>query len=143
MALARGYEVAIRIDDSAGTLRDISDFITSVRGFLQEVAELETTAFGDADRTRIGGIGNSTFGIDGFWDDTTAVASPNPSGTDTVLNNLPGIVGTFNYVITATDAGTITYSGECLCLRYSIDAPVDGIITISADFAIDGAVSRA
>lgn len=142
MALARGHEMAVRIDDSGGTVRDISDFVTSLRGFLQETAQLETTAMGDEDRTFIGGIETATFGLDGFWDDQAVQASPSPSGSDTVLQPIVGAVGTFTFVITATDAGTITYTGECLCLRYTIDAPVDGILTFSADFVITAAVTR-
>lgn len=136
MARAAGRATVFKIDDSGGTIRDISAHVTTVRGFLQEAAELEDTAMGDSWRSRItGGLKDVSFGIDGIWDDAAT------TGSDTVLSGIIGSIGTFNFL---PDGTAPTYSGEVWLARYVIDSPVAGIVTFSADFRGDGtAVTRA
>lgn len=136
MALARGYQTAFSVDDWRGTLTVISGDTVAVRGLNTEVAELETSAFADTDRTRIGGVGDGAFGVDGFLDATI------DTGSWHIISNVVGVVGSTRVVFTNIDGGTITYNQEALMSRFSFDCPVDGLVTFSTNFLRSGALTR-
>ncbi len=64
-----GKAAVFKIDDSGGTLRNISDTLNSV-SFPREAEVLETTSFGSSDRTYVVGFKNQTISIEGSFDAT-------------------------------------------------------------------------
>ena len=136
MSLARGHAIAVSVDDWRGDLTAFTADAVSVRGLTFEAAQLETSAFADDDRTFIGGLLNGATGVDGHLDATI------DTGSWHVLTNVIGIVGSWRVLITALDAGTITYDFEAFFQRFSFNCPIDGLITFSADFARTAAATR-
>lgn len=139
MAFQHGRDGEFKLDDSGGTLRDLSNYVSNV-DFPRDVDAPETTVFGNAgDRTYIaGGLRGASLSISGFWDPTAS------TGPDDVLSGALGATGdlTFNYNPSGTGAGKIEYSGESILTNYSISQPVDGVITFTGDLQITGAVTR-
>lgn len=132
MAFEHGKSTVFKIDNSGGTLTDISAYCNNV-DFPREVDAPETTTFGVDDRTYIVGLRGATLSIAGFWDSTV----------DSVL---AGIVGsglvTFEYGPQGSTSGEIRYTGECILTSYAQGSPVDGVATFTADFQITAAVTR-
>lgn len=132
-----GHESVFQADDWRGTLTNISADVTAVRGYIvDETAELETSAFGDNDRTRIGGLETGAFGIDGHLEDTIDTASFH------VLANALGRVLSTTFGPEGSVGGDVRYNCEALLQRFTFNAPVDGLVTFSADFLRDGAITR-
>lgn len=132
MAFEHGKSTVFKIDNSGGTLTDISAYCNNV-DFPREVDAPETTTFGNDDRTYIVGLRTATLSVSGFWDAT-------------VDGILAGIVGSgivsFQYGPQGSTAGEVQYEGECILTSYGQGSPVDGVATFTADFQITGAVTR-
>jgi len=99
--------------------------------------ELETTAFGQSFRTRIGGLKTGTVTLN-FMQDFAA------SSVDATLNPLLGTIATV--VIQATGTVTSTspkYTAECLVTQYSpFASSVGDIATLSVTWPTTGTVTR-
>lgn len=98
-----------------------------------EVAELETTQFQNADRTRLGsGLYSGTMSVQGIWDDDANALDP----------LIQGLIGTSDVEITALlglrASGAMAAFGVATVLSYPIDAPVDGLLTGSFELAFSG-----
>lgn len=128
-----GKSAVFKVDDSTGTLRDISNVSNSV-SFPREAEILETTSFGSNDRTYIVGFKNQTISIDGSFDAT-------------VDGYLAGILGqdatvSFEYGPEGSASGAIKYTGEAYLTSYETSAGVGDVVSFSAAFQISGAVTR-
>jgi hypothetical protein len=105
----------------------------------QEADDLETTAFGQGWRTRIGGLRNATVTLN-FMQDFGA------GSVDATLNPLLGSIAT---VVIKPTSGTATatnpsYSAECLVTQYSpFASSVGDIATLSVTWPVSGTVTRA
>ena len=117
---------------------DLSDHITSAS---LEISydDVETTAFGDAVRTRIGGLGDATLNLT-F---NQAYAS---SEVDATLNAL---VGTSTAFVLKPTSGSVsatnpTYAGSVIVTSYTpISAEVGTLATLSVSWPVTGAITRA
>ena len=131
MPFEHGKDTVFKVDNSGGTLTDISAYCNNV-DFSREIDAPETTTYGNDDRTYITGLRGSNFSVSGFYDATV----------DAVLN---GIFGsgevTFEYGPQGSTSGDVRYTGECVMTSYSPGSPVDGVSTWSADFLVTGAVT--
>jgi len=128
-----GKSAVFKVDDSSGTLRDISNVSNSV-SFPREAEILETTSFGSNDRTYIVGFKNQTISIDGSFDAT-------------VDGYLAGILGqdatvSFEYGPEGSASGATKYTGEAYLTSYETSAGVGDVVSFSAAFQISGAVTR-
>jgi hypothetical protein len=104
-----------------------------------EVDDVETTAFGDSSRTRVGGLQTGTLTLD-FHQDFGA------SGVDATLEPLIGT--SVAIVIKPTSAATAatnpTYSFNCLVTQYSpFASSVGDLATLSVTWPVTGDISRA
>jgi hypothetical protein len=105
----------------------------------QEADDLETTAFGQGWRTRIGGLRNANITLN-FMQDFGAAS------VDATLNPLLGSIATVTIKPTSgTVSGTNpTYSAECLVTQYSpFASSVGDIATLSVTWPVSGTVTRA
>jgi hypothetical protein len=105
----------------------------------QEADDLETTAFGQGFRTRIGGLKSASITLN-FMQDFGAAS------VDATLNPLLGGIGTV--VIKPTSAGPSatnpSYTAECLVTQYSpFASSVGDIATLSVTWPVTGTVTRA
>jgi len=133
MAFVHGKSADFRVDNSAGSLTDISAYCDSV-DFPQTADTAEVTAFGSSSKAYVAGLKDSTISISGSWDATL----------DAVLAGIVGLATTssFQHGPAGTTAGNIKYTGECICTSYQVSAPVGDKVTFSAEFQVTGAVTR-
>lgn len=116
---------------------DFSTNLNSVELSL-EADELETTAFGQAYRTRIGGLKTGSVTLN-FMQDFGA------GSVDATLNPLLGTIAT---VIIQSASGTVSstqpkYTAECLVTQYSpFASSVGDIATLSVTWPTTGTVTR-
>jgi hypothetical protein len=134
MAFEHGKVTVFKIDNSGGTLTDISSYLNNV-DFSREVDVPESTVFGLSDRTYIEGLRTASFSISGFWES---------ANLDALLGTILGQTAAleFEYGPGGSTAGDIKYTGSAYCTNYSVSNPVDGIVTFSADFQVTGGVTR-
>ena len=125
MAFIAGNVVTLQVDGQAMTAYTDDSNFDRVR------ETLETTVFGNTDRTYIAGLRGYSFSLSGPWD---AAGDAIWDGAD------DGATGTFNY---SPDGGTTTYSGSALFADYSISSSVDGRVEWSGSVQPTGSVSRA
>jgi hypothetical protein len=127
---ATDYKISV-----AGT--DFSTNLNSVE-LAQEADDLETTAFGQGVRTRIGGLYNATVTLN-FMQDFGS------GSVDAVLNPLLGSIAT---VIIQSASGTVSatqpkYTATCLVTQYSpFASSVGDIATLSVSWPVSGTVTR-
>lgn len=128
-----GKSAVFKVDNSGGSLTDISNTLNSV-SFPREAEVLETTSFGSSDRSYVVGFKNQTVGVEGSFDAT-------------VDAHLAGILGqeasvSFEYGPEGSTSGFTKYTGECLMTSYETSAGIGDIVSYSAEFQITGAVTR-
>jgi hypothetical protein len=128
-----GKNASFKVDNSGGTLTDISNTLNSVT-FPREIETLETTSFGSSTRSYVVGFSDATVSIEGSFDAT-------------VDAHLAGILGqeasvSFEYGPEGTTAGQVKYTGEALMTSYETSAGVGDIVTYSAEFQVTGAITR-
>lgn len=104
----------------------------------QEADDLETTAFGQTFRTRIGGLKSGTVTLN-FMQDFGS------GSIDEILNPLLGAVATV--VIRPTSAAASgtnpSYTAECLVTQYSpFASSVGDIATLSVTWPVTGVITR-
>lgn len=133
MAFGHGKSAVFKIDDSGGTLRDISAFINEA-SLPREIETAETTTFGSSAKSYITGLTDATISISGLFD---SVAD----------GYLAGVLGQaapleFEYGPLGSTASMIKYSGNCIMTSYEVSSPVGDVVTFSADFQVTGAITR-
>jgi hypothetical protein len=133
MAFVHGKDSVFKIDNSGGTLTDISSYVNSV-DFPETVDVAETSTLGDSSKSYIVGMKDSTISIAGLWDSTL----------DGVLGAVVGQSATlsFEYSPAGTTVGNIKYTGECILTGYSQNSPVGDVVSFTADFQVSGDVTR-
>lgn len=128
-----GKSTVFKVDNSGGTLTDISNTLTDV-SFPQTVETAETTSFGSSAKTYIVGLTDSTISASGNFDAT-------------VDAHLGGILGqsatvSFEYGPEGSTTGQVKYSGEAILTSYEKSGAVGDVVTYSAEFQVTGAVTR-
>jgi len=128
-----GKNAVFKVDNSGGTLTDISNTLNSV-SFPREIETLETTSFGSSNRSYVVGFTDATISIEGSFDAT-------------VDAHLAGILGqeasvSFEYGPEGSTAGYVKYTGECYLTSYETSAGVGDIVSMTAEFQVTGAITR-
>lgn len=131
MPFVHGKTADFRVDNSGGSLTDISAYCDSV-DFPATADTAEVTTFGDSSKEYIAGLKDATISISGSWDATA----------DGVLAAIVGVSGSFQYGPAGVTGGNIKYTGEAICTSYTVNAPVGDKVTFSAEFQVTGAVTR-
>jgi hypothetical protein len=104
-----------------------------------EVDDVETTAFGDSSRTRVGGLQTGTLTLDFHQD----------FGSSSVDATLEPLIGTSAAIVikptsAATAATNPTYSFNCLVTQYSpFASSVGDLATLSVTWPVTGDITRA
>lgn len=130
----RGLNADIRVDDSGGSLTDISTHVKNVN-FSRDAELLDVTTFQAAggDKQFLVSFKDNKFSIEGNAGATVA----------SLLNGILGQEATssFQYGPEGTTGGNRKYTGECYLVSYSESTPVEGVNTFTANFQITGAVT--
>jgi len=128
-----GKNTSFKLDNSGGSLTDISDTLNSV-SFPRDAEVVETTSFGSSDRTYIVGFKNGTISLEGTYDAT-------------VDTHLAGILGqdatvSFEYGPEGTTLTRIKYTGEAILTSYEVSGSIGDAVAYTASLQISGAVTR-
>lgn len=128
-----GKSTVFKVDNSGGTLTDISNTLTDV-SFPQSVDTAETSAFGSSAKSYIVGLTDSTLSISGNYDAT-------------VDAHLAGVLGqaatlSFEYGPEGSTVSFVKYSGECILTSYEKSGAIGDVVSFSAEFQVSGAITR-
>lgn len=127
-----GKSTNFTLDDTSGTVRDISNVLTSV-DFPQSLDTAETTAFGSSSKSYIVGLKDATISVSGIWDAT--VDGYMTGGAEPASR-------TFVYGPAGSTASNIKYTGEAIVTGFSVSNPVGDVVTFSLDLQVTGNVTR-
>ena len=126
-----GKNAAFKIDDSGGTLRDISDVLTDVA--VSRTADVaEVSRFGNSSKAYVAGLKDATITISGSFDATV----------DGYLSGILGVEGSFEFYPIGTTGGNPKASGEAICTSYDRTPDVGGAVTFTAAFQVSGDVTE-
>jgi hypothetical protein len=128
-----GKSTVFKVDNSGGSLTDISNTLTDV-SFPRSVDTAETSAFGDSAKTYIVGLSDATVSVSGNYDAT-------------VDAHLAGVLGqaatlSFEYGPEGSTSTFVKYTGECILTSYEKSGAIGDVVTYSAEFQVTGAVTR-
>ena len=126
------------IDDTGGTQRDLSAYITDVRGLPGPRALNEVTALGDSGAKFIAGLEDVTVSLAGMFDNTGT------SGPDAVLGPLRSHSSAVDFEYGPEGVGTpaVKYSGTCWALTYELRSRVGNLVEWTATLQVEGVVTR-
>jgi len=133
MAFVHGKDSVFKIDNSGGSLTDISAYVNSV-DMPQTVDVAETTVLGKDNKTYIVGLKDATISLAGLWDSTVDAIFGAVLGQSATLS--------FEYSPEGTTSGNIKYTGEAILTSYSKNSPVGDVVSYSADLQVSDAVTR-
>ena len=126
-----GKSAAFKIDDSGGTLRDISNVLTDVS--VSKTADVaEVSAFSNSSKAYVAGLKDATITISGSFDATV----------DGYLKAIVGAAGSFEFYPIGTTGGNPKASGEAICTSYDRTPDVGGAVSFSASFQVSGDVTE-
>lgn len=126
-----GKNAAFKIDDSGGTLRDITDVLTDVA--VSRTADVaEVSAFSNSSKAYVAGLKDATITISGSFDATV----------DGYLSGILGVEGSFEFYPIGTTGGNPKASGEAICTSYDRTPDVGGAVTFTASFQVSGDVTE-
>jgi len=135
MAFVHGKSAFFSLDDSGGTVRDLSTYLNDI-SMPRDIETAETTTFGvsGAAKTYIVGLTDATISISGLFDATAD-------------GYLAGVVGgsaslSFVYGPSGSTAGLTKYSGECFLTSYEVSSSVGDAVQASASLQVTGAITR-
>lgn len=126
-----GKNAAFKIDDSGGTLRDISDVLTDVS--ISRTADVaEVSAFSNSSKAYVAGLKDATLTISGSFDATV----------DGYLSGILGAEGSFEFYPIGTTGGNPKASGEAIMTSYDRTPDIGGAVTFTAAFQVSGDVTE-
>ena len=127
-----GKSAAFKIDDSGGTLRDISNVLTDVS--VSRTADVaEVSAFSNSSKAYVAGLKDATITISGSFDATV----------DGYLKGILGAEGSFEFYPIGNSSGLPKASGEAICTGYDRSPDVGGAVSFTASFQVSGDVTEA
>jgi len=130
MAFSHGKSLVFKTDNSEGSLTDISAYVTKV-DFPLKADKHDLTTAGKNSRVKLGGLKDATIRVEGKFDATL----------NTIMFNIIGEVGSFEYGPAGSAEGAPKFTGEALCVGYSPPAAVDKENTWTADFEVSDDVT--
>ncbi len=138
MAFIDGRGSRFRIADTDGAMRDLSAYITEVRGLPGDRALNDVTALGDSGPRFKPGGEQVAFTLRGIFDDTPAV------GADAVLGALRyhNSATRFEYAPSGFAAGKVSYTGECWVKSYELLSRAGEPVSWQATLQVEGAPAR-
>jgi len=133
MAFVHGKASVFKLDDSSGSLTDISAYVNEA-SFPRSIETAETTVFGNNAKTYIVGLTDATISLSGPWDSTFDGYVAPSVGSSTTL--------TFNYGPAGSTASYVKLTGETIITSYEVSGPVGDVVTYSLELQVTGAITR-
>jgi hypothetical protein len=139
MAFQHGKSTVFKLDNSAGSLVDLSAYLNTV-SLPFSVDSHETTTFGQTDKTYLAGLGDATISIGGPWDLTL---DGHMIGVRNALKAATLASASFLFQPQGAGTGKVEYTGEIAVVTgYNVDDPVGDLVTWTADLQVTGSVTR-
>jgi hypothetical protein len=133
-----GKNTVIKIDDSTGTLYDLSPIIDQADN-PRNIGTAETTHFGSSAKEFIVGLTDSTISVQGKFD--AAIDLKINQAIDALVAGTIASLS-FEYSPAGTGSGQVKYTGEFIPTSYSVSSPVANAVTIKLDGQVTGARTR-
>jgi len=133
MAFVHGKDSVFKLDNSGGSLTDISAYVNNV-DFPETADVAESSVLGSSSKQYLVGLKDSTLGLTGFCDATADAIFGAVLGQSATLS--------FEYSPEGTGSGKVKYTGECILTNYALSSPVGDVVAYSADLQVSGAVTR-
>ena len=115
MAFVHGKDSKFKLDNSSGSLTDISSYVNNV-DFPETADVAETSALGSSNKSFVVGLKDATIGLTGLWDSTADAIFGAVVGQSATLS--------FEYSPEGTASGKVKYTGEAIMTNNSISSPV-------------------
>jgi hypothetical protein len=136
------------LDDSGGSLRKITAYITGVSGLPGEAELTDVTAFGDGGRKFIPGLINARFTIDFMYNSDVSSSGGFADMAIGIFDSQRGAVAqvatkSFEFFPDTTASGKRKFSGECWIASLPITSTVGDAVSGTAEFQVDGGVTIA
>lgn len=136
MAASHGSKATLKLDNSVGTLVDLSGYITSV-AMPRTIDTAETSALADTAKEYVIGLEDGQITLEGNWDPTL----------DAHMNGVKrGLTGeasiSYEYGPAGSAGGAVKYSGECFLTAYDQTSPIGDASRWTATLQLTGAVTR-
>ena len=135
MAFGKGAAGSFKLDNSGGTLTDISAYVNSV-ALNRGQGAYDVTVLAAAAKAFIPGLTDGTVTVGGPWDPTADVVLDGNIGKATTSSVEFGPAGG------TAGATTPVFQFECIVTSYSTTGPVDAPTGCTATLQIRGAVTR-
>lgn len=136
MATSHGKNAVLKIADSGDSLQDLSSYLRTT-GLPRSADSHDVTTLGSSSHKFMPGLlDNGSIPLEGPWDPTL----------DGILEGILGVEDqSFEYFPAGEPVGASKpkYSGVGQLVSYEVTTPVDGEASFSAEFQIDGDVTRA
>lgn len=133
MAVAHGKKAVVQLDNGAGTLTDITAYLSKTA--IERMRETaETTVFGLENKTYVAGLKDMTISGEGNFDAALDAILDAASGTD--------LTKTAQIDPQGAGTGNIRYSVETLITKYSLDLSVGEKGSCSFELQCTGVVTR-
>lgn len=141
MAFVHGKNSVIKVDNSAGTLTDISAVTTAVE-LPRSLDTGETTTFGKNAKEYIAGLNDGTVSISGLYD--PAIDATLSAAVDAVANGtLASATVEYSPNGTPNSATKPKFTLEVIWTSYSVSAGVGDVETFKLEGQRTGATTRA
>lgn len=133
MAFRHGKNAVFKIDNSGGTLQDISAYLNEA-SLPRSIETGETTTFGKSAKTYITGLTDATISLSGNFD----------SAVDAILAGILGQDATvsWEYGPEGSTGGYVKFSGEGILTSYEVSSPVADVVTFSAEIQCSDTITR-
>lgn len=131
MPAVHGKNASFKVQDSGGTLRDLTPQLTEQA--LSELADLiETSAFGAVWKAKIAGLRDANGSAGGNFD----------AVTDGYLSGIVGMARTFEFFPNGTTTGCVKRTGSLIVTSYTTNSSVSDASKFDVSFEVDGAITR-
>ena len=128
-----GKSTVFKVDNSGGSLTDISNTLTDV-SFPQSVDTAETSTFGSSAKSYVVGLTDSTLSVSGNFDATVDAHLAAVLGQAASLS--------FEYGPEGSTAGYVKYTGEAYLTSYEKSGAIGDVVSYSAEFQVTGSITR-
>jgi hypothetical protein len=137
MAFVHGKNAYIQLDNSAGTLTDISGISNEVT-YSRKLETAETTVFSNTAKTYLMGLEDATISVKGMFDATTVATIEGTIGALTA-----GTLASASLVFgpAGSNTGNRKYSMETIITSWEIGAPVGDVVSVTLELQRTGATT--
>jgi hypothetical protein len=128
-----GKKTSFKLDNSGGTLQDLSTYLTDVN-FPETIDTVDSTTFGANSKSHAVGLMGGTIALTGHLDPTLDVNLSGVKGQDASIS--------FEYGPQGTGTGMPKYTGECFLTGYDKGSGIGALAKITANLLVTGDVIK-